>query len=850
MKPDGSPLGSAPLLYPILLGYLLGVALTSRLNLSRPVLLAIMVALFLCVLFSMTRSRKAASTLFWVGAFFWFGILALQLQLQPPLPSNHVSHFADRKRVIVEGILTRPPERSLKRIRLHVKTQTLIRNQRRFTSTGTVLVSLADLEQPLGYGDRVRFATSLRRPTNFNNPGGFDYRRYLASRKIWTTAFIDNPRKIIPVATRQGNAFWTWLETVRNRIRTFLDQHSTRSSGPILKALVLGERGTIPEAVKEDFAISGAAHIMAISGLHLGIIAFFLFRGLLGILRQSETVILRTNIFKLSALLTIPPVILYTLVAGARVTTVRAAIMIIVYLVSIVIDRPRNLFHTLALAALVITLIDPASLLEASFQLSFMAVLAILFLFPRFSRLFRREEIVPSKQKRPIHRLTSWGRDLLLVSLAAMIGTAPLIAYHFHRFSPMGLISNFLVIPLLGFLAVPASLISALLSLCCTYLAIPFVRTAGWIVDLTVFMIQSLASLPGASFHVSTPTVLEIVLFYVFIAVILHIGRSVFYRIALAVILCLGAVDVGYWLARTHFNQTLTITSVDVGQGDCALVEFPGGKRALIDGGGFYDDSFDVGKNVVAPFLWKKKIQKIDFLVLTHPDPDHLNGLKFIARTFRVEELWDSGQKSNSPFFGELMTIVRQKQIHRISLFRGDDPRIINGVVVHPLHPRREDLQAHCWPNRSRANNLSLVLRLVFGSQAFLFTGDIEREAEAELIASGIDLESRVIKVPHHGSLTSSTASFLLKVRPEIAVISAGQRSMFRLPNPKVLKRYEGLGCRIFRTDRHGAITLETDGETLRIKTFQKPPQMRGVRPGRKTPNSRRRKRKDRENMI
>lgn len=253
-------------------------------------------------------------------------------------------------------------------------------------------------------------------------------------------------------------------------------------------------------------------------------------------------------------------------------------------------------------------------------------------------------------------------------------------------------------------------------------------------------------------------------------------------------------------------------------------MEFPGGKRALIDGGGFYDDSFDVGKNVVAPFLWKKRIKKIDFLVLTHPDPDHLNGLKFIARNFGVEELWDSGQESDSPFFGELMTIVRQKGIQRVSSFRGDEPRIINGVVVQPLHPRRETPHAHSRSQGAEANNLSLVLRLVFGSQIFLFTGDIEREAEAELIASGVNLESRVIKVPHHGSMTSSTTRFLARVRPEIAVISVGQKSFLRLPNREVLNRYESLGCRIFRTDLHGAITMETNGQRLHIKTFRKPP--------------------------
>jgi len=823
MKPGGSPPPSVSPLYPVLFAYLLGVAVANRLTLPRPILLAMMAALFGYAILCMARSKKVASILFWMGAFFCLGILALQIQLYPRLPNNHVSHFTDRGRVVLEGVLSRPPERSIKRIKLYVNARTLIRNQESLNTAGTVLVSLPNLELPLDYGDRIRFASRLRRPTNFNNPGGFDYQRYLATREIWATAFVNNPRKMVRVATKQGNFFWTGVEMLRNHIRVFIDRHCIGSARPILKALILGERGTIPRPVKEDFATSGTAHIMAISGLHLGIIAFVLFRGFLWILRQSETITLKTNVFKLSALLTIPPIILYTLVAGARVSTVRATIMIIVYLFSILIDRPRDLLHTLAVAALVITLIDPAALLEPSFQLSFMAVLAILVLVPRLRRLFRREDILPSRDKGLILRVTSWSRDLLLVSAAAIIGTVPVIAYHFHRVSPMGLISNFLVIPLLGFLAIPAGLISALLSLCSTHLALPFAWIAGRVIDLTVWIIHCLASLPGASFNVVTPTLLEIILFYAFLAAILHMGRSVFIRIALAVILFSGAVDAGYWLLRPHFSQTLTITSVDVGQGDCALVEFPGGKRALIDGGGFYDDSFDVGENVVAPFLWKKRIRKIDFLILTHPDPDHLNGLKFIARNFGVEELWDSGLESHSPFFQEFMTIVRQKEIRRVSLSREDESRFINGVIVQPLHPPAKDSQADFEPQPAKLNNLSLVLRLVYGRQTFLFTGDIEKEAETNLLASGVDLESRVIKVPHHGSLSSSTPRFLGKVRPEIAVICVGQRNFLRLPNPKVLSRYERLGCRIFRTDQHGAITMDTDGQGLSIKTFRRP---------------------------
>jgi len=543
MRSDDSPFRSVPSLYPILFAYLLGIVLASRSSLSRSSLLVIMGTLFFLGLICLVRLKKAGSLWLWTGSFFLLGILALQIALYPPGHQDHVRHFATGDRVIVEGTLTQPPEQSPRRVRLYVKTHTLVKNRRVIPTRGIVLLSLPQTDGSLRYGDRIRFATRLRRPTNFSNPGGFDYERYLAARHIWVTAFVKDPTQVIRVATGQGNVFRTWLEGLRDRIRDFLRTHGSDSAGPILRALILGERGAIPEEVKEEFAISGAAHILAISGLHLGIIAFILFRGLLWGLRQSERIALGTNVFKVSALFTIPPIVLYTLIAGGRITTVRATIMIVTYLVSILIDRPRNLYHTLAVAAFAITLFDPVSLMEASFQLSFMAVLTILFLFPRLSRLLKKEEILPHPQTGLVHKLTLWSRDLLLVSFAAMIGTCPIIAYHFHRCSPMGLVSNFMVIPLLGFLVIPAALVAVFLAFIIAPLGVPLVHAAGWIVDLTASAIHGFASLPGASFHVATPTLLEMILFYAFLFLLCHMRRGPIFRLAMAGVLCAGGAD-------------------------------------------------------------------------------------------------------------------------------------------------------------------------------------------------------------------------------------------------------------------------------------------------------------------
>jgi competence protein ComEC len=277
--------------------------------------------------------------------------------------------------------------------------------------------------------------------------------------------------------------------------------------------------------------------------------------------------------------------------------------------------------------------------------------------------------------------------------------------------------------------------------------------------------------------------------------------------------------DISYWYVNTHLISRFQITFIDVGQGDSILVEFPKGKRMLIDGGGVYDDSFDIGRNVVAPVLWRKKIMRLHYLVLTHPHPDHLNGLKFIASSFGVGEFWENGQRDSSVHSIKLREIIRRRGIKRLTVDDASAPRWINGAKVEVLNPSRSALSDREDP-WSQTNDNSIVLKITYGTQQFLLSGDIEREAEARLLRSGKELKSDVLKVPHHGSRTSSTATFIAAISPSYAVFTVGYRNIFKLPNPKVLNRYENTGCRILRTDRNGSITFETNGQTLKVHTF------------------------------
>ena len=234
-----------------------------------------------------------------------------------------------------------------------------------------------------------------------------------------------------------------------------------------------------------------------------------------------------------------------------------------------------------------------------------------------------------------------------------------------------------------------------------------------------------------------------------------------------------------FWYYQNNLSPLLRITSIDVGQGESTLIQFPKGSTMLIDGGGFYDNSFDVGELVVAPVIWKKKIKTIDYLVLSHPHPDHLNGLVSIARMLKVNEVWTNGEKLDTEPFQEFEKIIREKKIKHIIIDSKHPDRIVNGVQIEFLHPPKTDWHDRSTMDHSEINNHSLVIKLTYKDILMLFTGDIYQEVERELIDAGNDLKSTILKVPHHGSATSSSLPFLEKVQPQIALFNAGFSNIF-----------------------------------------------------------------------
>jgi competence protein ComEC len=518
----------------------------------------------------------------------------------------------------------------------------------------------------------------------------------------------------------------------------------------------------------------------------------------------------------------------YALLAGARVPTVRAAIMISLYLLAIALNRRRDLLRSLAIAAVVVGLWRPGAVFDPSFGLSFVAVLSIAIGLARAPWAHGprwREDVAPPEDSVPGGpsgwRLwaMSCGRKLLvsigvwiatsaIVAIAAAVGTAPLTARYFNLVSIVGPLANLVAVPLFS-----AAVVAALLGTAATA-AVPGLGSAAALpLDLAAALVSAgerliavAAAAQWAALRVATPSPLEVALCYALMACVLGWHHRLG-RVGLVVTLLVIGGDAAYWVRERLARPDLRVTFLDVGQGDAAVVEFPGHRVLVVDGGGFPGGALDPGEAAVARYLWSRKILRIDYLAMSHADVDHAGGLGFIAEEFRPRQLWWTGRDAGDPGVERVRTALRAGEGTEIALTAAIPTWTVGRVAVEVLHPDASAVRV------ARRNDASLVFRLRWGESAVLFTGDIERLGEAHLLRRHPGtLASTVLKVPHHGSRTSSGDAFVDAVGAKVAVVSVGGGNRYRFPHPEVERRYERGGVCLRRTDRDGAVTVRIDG--------------------------------------
>ncbi|BBO71301.1 DNA internalization-related competence protein ComEC/Rec2 [Desulfosarcina alkanivorans] len=742
------------------------------------------------------------------------GYLAMVPWASPRSGPDHLAGYLDTGYWRVHGVVADSPVVRFGRTRAVLDVTTLARDDRSHAVRGRIRLTVTG-EAALAPGDRLIFPARIRSFRNFRNPGGFDYRRHMAYRGIHGSAWVplEKLRRNGSDARAPADRL---VHAARGRLGQMIDSAAGDSHADekaVLKALVFGDRSGIDEGLRERFNRAGVGHLLAISGLHVGIVATLAFGGWRWLFSFFPPLLWRGWGRPWAAAATLVPVLAYGMLAGMSPSTQRAEIMVAVFLLAMIMGRSHDTINTLAVAALAILVFFPPALFSISFQLSFAAVLAIVYGLEKI-------DLGGDKADRFIHRMRNRLTGFLLVSALAIAGTTPLVLFHFNRTSLVGIAANLMLVPLVGFVAVPIGLVSAFAAIFCEPAAALGFRLSVQILRLASMGLDFFSGLSLAAVKVVTPSLVEILLYYLAGWCLLNLRKTTVARWVLAAALVMALGDGLYWSYQRFWHRDLRVTAVDVGQGGCTLLELPGGGVVLYDGGGFSDNRlFDMGRRVVAPLLWRRKIATVDILVLSHPNADHLNGLIYIADHFNVRELWTNGDANTTQGYGMLMAACRDKGIvvRRVHADTGDT--VVGPVTFAVLHPGTEFLHPADGMTQEDRNNGSLVLKATLGETAFLLTGDIEAPAERQLVerAAG-DLASTVLFAPHHGSRTSSSAELVAAVGPDVVVISAGAGNRFGFPHAEVMDRYRDAGCRVLCTGTHGAVYMRSDGKTVHVR--------------------------------
>jgi competence protein ComEC len=775
---------------------------------------------FLCILRGPLRTLILT-----VISFILLGYYALQPWVAPELPPTDIKFSADGPRCLITGRVAGCLEQYGARTRFLLDVNALDQQ----LATGKLRVTVVGGVPEITIGDTVQFKARVKSIRNFNNPGAFDYRRYLAFKRVWASAWV--PGKRVRVLERShAFSFKKRLGQLRSTLSKWITGTLDTREGSIITALVTGDRSGISPELREQFNRLGIGHLLAISGLHIGIIAAVSFWGFNLLCRRVDFLLNPGLSRRTAALLAIFPVTAYGLIAGMSPSTQRAVIMVTVYLFTIILDREHDPINTLAAAALIIIVLHPPALFSVSFQLSFAAVFIILYglscLPERWLKPLGRSEKVWSPA-----RLVGKFTTFFWVSFFAIAGTLPFSMHYFNQVSYIGILTNFIYIPVVGFVTVPLALTATVLFPVSSTVARWFLKAAETPLAAVMELADRLSGFTWISGHTVTLNWFEMICFFSLMVIVLQLikpagestgssngqtgyaqtGRTkrIVWKWLVPAVLIL-TVDVVYWMNHRVWHRDLRVTCLDVRQGSSALLEFPGGKTMLIDGGGYSDNSiFDMGARVVAPFLWNSKILTVDTLVLTHPNSDHLNGLLYIAEKFNVGEIWTNAETADTTGYRKLMQIVGEGNIKHPAYKALPRVSKIGGVTVSLLYPPEDFLSRKRTESWRKSNNNSVVLKTEFDGVTFLFTGDIMARAEKELVrVAGEDLKSTVLFVPHHGSNSSSSAIFLRYVEPTAAIISAGRGNRYKFPHPAVLERYQAVGCNVYRTDQQGAIRV------------------------------------------
>ena len=740
---------------------------------------------------------------------------------------KYESYYKDGEEIKVEAIVISDAQE--KEYNYVYKIKILcVDNNDKYKNTYLYLKTSKKSTEKLKYGDKIEVKGSFTETSSQRNYGGFNYKEYLKSLKIYGTIKA-NQLKVLSGDCL--NNIFNLANQVSSMMKQKINSSMEETQAAIIKGIIFGDSSDIEEEIQENFRISSISHVLAVSGMHVSYLVIGIQLLLKPIIGKRKT-----------RFITIVFLIFYMFITGFSPSVVRASMMSILLIGGEVLYRKNDIWTSMAISLFLILIYNPFLIENIGLQFSYIGTIGIMILHKSVFSFLKNIKIKNKKWKYKFNRkaifFISKIKEILAVTLSAQLAIFPIMIYHFNLFGVYFLISNLLVSVIIG----PIIIFSTIF-IVASFIFNPISKAICIVLKLLIQMliiISNLAKLPFSKLYLSTPKIWMILLYYILIITFNFIyclytspklnNTQVRVRnlIALAKykiflnkkksIIKIFIIILLFFLFQ-FIPQNLEINFVDVGQGDCTFIVTPRNKTILIDGGGSSSNEFDVGKSTLLPYILDKGYTKIDYIFISHFDQDHVGGILTILQKIKVKKVIISKQEENSENYQKFLEIIKEKGVSVAIVKMGDRVKIENGVYFDILWPTSEQIQ------ENKLNNNSLVMKMYYHNFSVLFTGDIEEEAEKKILetykSEKNKLVSNVLKVAHHGSKTSTIKEFLDTVNPKIALIGVGKNNMFHHPSEEIIDKLKEYGAIIYRTDERGEITIRVNGKgNFKIKSI------------------------------
>ncbi len=681
---------------------------------------------------------------------------------------NRSENNLDNQTIIITGRVDNIPEYSSGKMRLILKDE---------IKKDKILINIYNPEKEFFYGDILKIEGKIRLPHKQRNPGGIDEKKFLEIENI-KKIINTTGKKSIKIGFDPENKIKFYLFFIRKKIVLAIKEYLPLDYASIFSGIFLGAKEYLPQKILELFQKGGIIHILSVSGLHVGILSFIIY-----LLTSSLSLSMRNK-----AIINITMLFCYAIITGASPPVLRSVFMVSIILIAWMFNHNTEIINSLCLALLITLIFSPNQLFSTGLILSYVITWSIIIFVPIFDNYFKK--------------LPDYLRPLLTTSLAAALASIPLSIYFFYTFSPISLLLNILIIPIVSII-MSAGVIFTFSIFILPILAKITAEILIFFITLLIKTNSIAVSLPGAYFYVPVIPLLLLTSYFVFLFAISN-PSSLIKKIGIFQILSVLIFII--WKEIITFNGwLLKINYIDVGQGDAIFLNLPGNKNLLIDGG--------PNTRELVQYLHENGKWGIDVLVITHADKDHVEGLYNVINQFPIGKIYfnltDSEKiTKDEKNFVQWLTSNSPKLY---SVYQGDSIEVSPFVQIKVINPAQN-------LNYSNYNDNSIVLQLKYKKFSAIFTGDIGISAENQILSFDSNLTSTVLKIAHHGSKYSTSEKFLETIHPDIAVISAGKNNKFGHPHPSILEKLSKIKSKIFRTDKNGMISIVTDG--IKYNTF------------------------------